>query len=128
VEKRRKEVPADFSMQATHAIHCPAPADGEIRHVETLRRVIRILAAQGKQVAEFYAEFLLGIITKVLLNERRIETVKAGSYCRVSGEEIAARVAASATSKGCPVSSMKFGRAPTPRRPRDLHSGDRLRV
>ena len=82
-------MPADFSMQATHAIHRPAPAYGEIRHVETLRGVVRVLATQGQQVAEFYAELLLGIITKILLNERRSETVKAGSHCRVSGEEIA---------------------------------------
>src|ERR1017187_10463582 len=88
-EERRKEMAADFLMQATDAIHCPAPAYGEICHVETLQGVIRVLAAQGQQVGEFYAEFLLGIITEVLRNERRIETVKARSHCCVGGEEIA---------------------------------------
>jgi hypothetical protein len=55
-EKRLKEVPADFPVQATHAIHRPAPADCQIGHVETLRRVVRVLAAQGQQIVERYAE------------------------------------------------------------------------
>ena len=46
-------------------------------------------AAQGKQVVEFYVEPLLGISTKILRNERWIETVKAGSHGRVRGEEVA---------------------------------------
>ena len=36
-----------------------------------------------------YAELLLGITTKVLLDEGRSETVKAGGHCRVGREEIA---------------------------------------
>ena len=44
-KERLKEVPADFPMQATYAIHRPAPPDCQIGHVETLRRVVRILAA-----------------------------------------------------------------------------------
>ena len=36
-KERRKEVPADLPMQATHAIHRSAAADGQIGHVETLR-------------------------------------------------------------------------------------------
>ena len=51
-KERLKEVPADFPMQAAHAIHRPAAADGQIGHVETLRRVVRILAAQGQQIVE----------------------------------------------------------------------------
>ena len=87
-KKRLKEVPADFPMQATHAIHRPAPADCQIGHVESLRRVVRILAAQGQQIVECYAEFLLGIPTEVLLDESRSETIKAGGHCRVGGEEV----------------------------------------
>ena len=88
-EERRKEMSADFSMQATHAIHCPAPAYGEIRHVETLQGVIRVLAAQGKQVGESYAELLLRIMSQVGFDEGWSETVKARSHCCVGGEEIA---------------------------------------
>ena len=83
-----KEVPAHLPVQATHAIHRPAPADRQIRHVERFRRVVRILAAQGQQIVEWYAELLLGIPTEVLLDEGRSEPVKAGGHCRVGGEEV----------------------------------------
>ena len=49
-EKRLKEVSADFPMQATHTIYRPAPPDCQIGHVESLRRVVRVLAAQGQQI------------------------------------------------------------------------------
>src|ERR1017187_1040931 len=81
-------MPANLPMQATHAIHRPAAADGQIGHVETLRRVVRILAAQSQQIAEGNAEFLLCITAEVLLDEGRSETVKAGSHGRVGGKEI----------------------------------------
>jgi len=53
----------------------------------------------GQQIVECYAELLLGIITEVLLDEGRSEPVKAGGHCGVRGEEVPARVTASATSK-----------------------------
>src|ERR1039458_3146835 len=84
-------MPANLPMQATHAIHRSAAADGQIGHVETLRRVVRILAAQSQQIAEGNAEFLLCITAEVLLDEGRSETVKAGSHRRVGGKEIAGR-------------------------------------
>ena len=51
-KERLEEVPAHLPVQATHAIDRPAPADCQIGHVETLRRVVRILAAQGQQIVE----------------------------------------------------------------------------
>ena len=81
-------MPADLPMQAAHAIHRPAAADGQIGHVETLRRVVRILAAQGQQIVERNAELLLRIPAEVLFDESRSETVKAGGHCRVGGEKI----------------------------------------
>ena len=59
-KERLKEVPAHLPVQATHAIDRPAPADRQIGHVETLRRVVRVLAAQGQQIVEGDAELLLG--------------------------------------------------------------------
>ena len=56
--------------------------------LKLLRRVVRVLAAQGQQIVECDAELLLGIPTEVLLDEGRSETVKAGGHCRVGGEEI----------------------------------------
>ncbi len=50
-KQRLKEAPADLPVQAAHAIYRPAPADRQIRHVERLRRVVRVLAAQGQQIA-----------------------------------------------------------------------------
>ena len=81
-------MPANFSMQATHAIHRPAAADGQIGHVETLGRVVRILAAQGQQIVECQAELFLGIPTEVLLDESRSETIKARSHRRMGCEKI----------------------------------------
>ena len=75
-------------MQATHAIHRAAPPDCQIGHVETLRRVVRILAAKGQQIVECYAEFLLRIPPEVLFDESRIEKIKAGGHWRVRGEEV----------------------------------------
>ena len=87
-KERPKEVPAHLPVQAAHAIHRPAPADGQIGHVESLRRVVRVLAAKGQQIVECNAELLLGIPTEVLLDEGRSETVKAGGHRRVGGEEV----------------------------------------
>ena len=52
-KERLKEMPAHFSMQATHAIDRPAAPDSQIGHVETFRRVVRVLAAQGQQIVEW---------------------------------------------------------------------------
>ena len=87
-KERPEEMAADLSVQATHTIHGAAPANGQVRHVETLRRVVRFLAAQGKQLVQRDAEFLLGIGTEIFLDEGRGETVKAGGHCRVGGEEV----------------------------------------
>jgi hypothetical protein len=86
--ERLKELPADFSVQATHSIHCPTPADCQIRHVETFRRVLGVLAAQGQQIVECNTELLFGIPTKVLLDEGRSKTVKAGGHRSVSREKV----------------------------------------
>src|SRR5664280_1910302 len=76
-------------MQATHAIHLPAAPDRQIGHVESLRRVVRILAAKSQQIVKGNAEPLVGIPPKVLLDEGRSESVKTGGHCRVRGEEVA---------------------------------------
>ena len=81
-------MPADFPMQATHAIHRPAPPDCQIGHVETLRRVVRILAAQGQQIVKCNAKFLLCILSEVLFDESRSEKIKAGGHWRVCSEKI----------------------------------------
>ena len=88
-EERQKDVPAHLAMQAAHAIDLPAPANCQIRHVERLRRVVRVLAAKSQQIMERDAELLLRVSAQVLLDEGRSETVKAGGYRRVGGEEIA---------------------------------------
>ena len=75
-------------MQATHAIDRPTPADRQIGHVESLRRVVRILAAKSKHIVERYTEPLVGIPPEILLDKGRSETVKPGSHRRMGGEEI----------------------------------------
>ena len=87
-KERCKEVPADFSMQTAHSIYRSAPPNCQIGHVEALRRVVRVLAAQGQQIVERDPELLRGVIVQVLLDEGRSETIKAGGHRRVGGEEV----------------------------------------
>ena len=79
---------ADFPMQATHPIDRTTAPDCQIGHVESLRGVVRILAAKSQQVMKLNAELLRGVSTKVLLDEGRSETIKTGGHCRVGGEEV----------------------------------------
>ena len=51
-KERLEDVPAHLPVQATHAVDGPAPADCQIGHVETLRRVVWVLAAQGQQIVD----------------------------------------------------------------------------
>ena len=44
-KERLEQMPADLAMQAAHAIHRTAAANGQICHIETLRQVIWILTA-----------------------------------------------------------------------------------
>ena len=88
-KERRKEMPAHLSVQAAHAIDRPASADRQIGHVEVLRRVVRVLAAQRQQIVERDAELLPGVAAEAVLDQGRSETVEAGGHRRVRGEEIA---------------------------------------
>ena len=81
-------MPADFPVQATHAIHRPASPDRQIGHVETLRRVVWILPAQGQQIVDGNAKLILRIPAEVLRDKSRRETVKAGSDGGVGGEQV----------------------------------------
>ena len=87
-KERLEDVPAHLPVQATHAVDRPAPADGQIGHVETLGRVVWVLAAQGQQIVNGNAQLFLGVPTEVLLDHHRIEPVKAGGHGRVGGEKI----------------------------------------
>ena len=88
-EERREETPAHFPVQSTHTVHCPAAADGQIRHGELFRSVCRIHAAESQEIAEGKPELLLRIPSEVLVDEGRIETVEACRHRRVRREEIA---------------------------------------
>ena len=88
-KERLEDVPAHLPVQATHAVDGPAPADCQIGHVETLRRVVWVLAAQGQQIVDGNAKLFLGVPTEVLLDESRIEAVKAYSHRSVSREKVA---------------------------------------
>jgi hypothetical protein len=56
--------------------------------VKILCRVIRVLTAQGQEIVEWDAEFVLSVPPKVGRDQGRCETVKACSHRRVGGEEI----------------------------------------
>ena len=76
-------------MQTAHAIHRPAAAYRQMRHVERLGRIVGILAAEREQVVSRNAEPLGGVPSEVLFDERRREAVETGGHGRVCGEEIA---------------------------------------
>ena len=56
--------------------------------MKLLRRVVRVLAAQGQQIVDGDAKLVLGVPTEVLLDEIRSEAVKAGGHRRVGGEKV----------------------------------------
>jgi hypothetical protein len=87
-EQRQKKTPTDRPVQAAYAIHGPAPADCQIRHVERLRGIGGVLAAKGQQIVKRDPQLLFGIPAKVLLDQRGSKTVKTGGHRRVRGEEI----------------------------------------
>ena len=84
-----EKMSAHLPVQATHAIHRAASADRQIRHVEILRGVVRVLAAQRQQIVQRDAELLFGVPPEVVFDESRSETVEAGGHRRVGGEEVA---------------------------------------
>ena len=73
-----------------------------MRHVEGLRRVVRVLAPQSHEIVKRNAEILFGMPPNVLFHEGRIETVKTGSHGRVSGKEIAGTSGRQSHRKGLP--------------------------
>ena len=78
-----------FPCKRLTPLTAPLPRMRQIRHIERLRRVVRILAAESQQVMERNAELLLGIATEVLLDEGRSETVKAGGHRGMRGKQVA---------------------------------------
>ena len=49
-EERLEEAPAHLAVQAADAVDRAAAADGQVGHVERLRRVVRVPAAEGQQI------------------------------------------------------------------------------
>ena len=88
-KERLENTTAHLAVQAAHAVHRPAAPDGKIRHVERLIRVVRILPAERKEIAQRDAQLLLGVRPKQALEEGRREAVEARRDRGVRGENIA---------------------------------------
>ena len=84
-KQRKKEMAADLTMQKAHPIYGSAAANCEVCHVEALRRVVWVLAAESQQLVKFNSE-LLCIAPEVLLNQRGSKAVEACGHRRVGGE------------------------------------------
>ena len=84
--KRRR---LTFPCRRLTPFDCAAPAERQVRHVEWLRPVGRVLAAQGQQLGDQDAELLLGVAAEVLLDEGGSEAVEPGGDGRVGGEQVA---------------------------------------
>src|SRR5688572_25227042 len=80
---------AHLTVQAAHAIDCPAAVYSQVSHVEWLRCVVRVLASQCQQIVEGNAERLCGMLAQVLPDEGRRKAVKSGCHGRVSCKKIA---------------------------------------
>jgi len=62
-EERLEQAPAHFAVQTAYPVDGAAAPDRQVRHVERFRRVVRVLAAQGQQLAPRYPEPLLRVTT-----------------------------------------------------------------
>ena len=82
-------MPAHLAVQAAHPIRRAAAANRQVRHVELLQRVGRVLTAKSQQILKTNAELRPGIAPEVLLDERGSKAVKPGSYRCVRRKQIA---------------------------------------
>ena len=87
-KERRKDVPAHPAMQAADSIDRPAPADGQVGHVERFVRVIGVLASQRQQLAQRQAELVLGVPAQILFHQGRRKEVKSRGDRRVGRKEV----------------------------------------
>src|SRR5206468_7753837 len=76
-KERLEDAPAHLAVQAAHAVDRTAAPDGEIRHVEWLVRVVRILPAEREEIVQRDAETFLGILADEALEEGRGEAIEA---------------------------------------------------
>ena len=84
-----EQVSAHLSVQAAHAVHRAAPADGEIGHVEGLRFVVWLLPAQGQQIVGARCrDPAPRTVEGDWLDERRRKPVESRGDRRVGGEEV----------------------------------------
>ena len=86
-EERLEEAAAHGTVQAADAVDRRAAANGEVRHVERLVRVVRTLPSEREEPAGLDAQPLLGVLSQVPLDERRREAIEAGRHRGVGGEE-----------------------------------------
>ena len=99
--------PAHLSMQPADAVDAPLPRIARYAILKRLRRVVGIPAAQRQQIRERNSSFCSAYRSRYC----SISPAKTGrnpaatAVCVV--KRLPARVTASATSNGCPVSSMK---------------------
>ena len=87
-KERLEDVPAHLPVQAADAVDRAAPADGQVGHIETLRRVVRVLAAHRQQIVDGDAKLVLGVLAEVVLDESGSEAVEARGDRGVGGEEV----------------------------------------
>ena len=75
-------------MQTADGIDRTASAQRQIRHVERLGHIVRVLASQGEQLLDGDAQPLFGVMREVLFDERGRKQVGAGGHRRVGGEQV----------------------------------------
>ena len=91
-EQRLEQLPAHHAMQAADAVHRAAAAYGEIRHVERLGRIVRVLRGPGPAARRPKSRATVRRSRSTgALDEIRREAVEPRRHRRVGGEEICRR-------------------------------------
>src|SRR5262249_54098528 len=76
-------------MQTTDAVDRGATADGEVRHMEGLVRVVGTGPAEREEASGLDAELFLRVSAEVPLDERRRKLIEAGRHGGMRGEQVA---------------------------------------
>src|SRR6185312_2671925 len=89
LEQWFEEMPADLAMEPADAIDATAAANGQISHIESFVRIVRVGAAEREEIADGNAQSFLRVVAEVPGEQRGVEMIESGSDGGVSGKEVA---------------------------------------
>ncbi len=75
-------------MQAADGIDGPAAANGEVRHIEALGGVLRVLPPEREQALHGNPELSAGVLAQMGRHQIRRKAVETCRHSGMSGEQI----------------------------------------